>query len=313
MVFVSLWARKPGRLRDEWNILSTFYCYHLRISYHPSILNCCNCLLTIESSTVPFNPFFTQLPKKHILSIKWINLPLFLNLFFGFPFALSKIWTPFDLSGLHVSMNSLIWYPVVPFTNGTPGPSGSVPTLLSSEVLLHLGFMHLAHHPQVSTPVLPSWCNLPWPLHINRSQPLTVAIIYCDTLVVSLATWCEELTHLKRPWCWERSKAGGEESDRGWDGWMASPTRWTWVWASFGSWWWTGKPGNLQCMGSQRVRHDWATKLRLFLCCTYPVLWLSIFLPSYLLSLWGQRLGILHKPHQCICTCFSAWTLVGHQ
>ena len=54
----------------------------------------------------------------------------------------------------------------------------------------------------------------------------------------------------------ERLKAGGEGDDRGWDGWMASPTRWTWVWASSGSWW-TGKPGALQSMGSQRVGHDW--------------------------------------------------------
>ena len=67
----------------------------------------------------------------------------------------------------------------------------------------------------------------------------------------TLATWCKELIHWKRPWCWERLKAGGEGDDRGWDGWMASPTRWTWVWASSGSWWWTGKPGMLQSMGSQ--------------------------------------------------------------
>ena len=67
----------------------------------------------------------------------------------------------------------------------------------------------------------------------------------------TLATWCEELTHLKRPWCWERLKAGGEGDDRGWDGWMASLTRWIWVWASSGSWWWTGKPEVLQSMGSQ--------------------------------------------------------------
>ena len=66
----------------------------------------------------------------------------------------------------------------------------------------------------------------------------------------TLATWCEDLTHLKRPWCWERLKAG-EGDDRGWDGCMASLTRWTWVWARFGSWWWTGKPGVLQSMGSQ--------------------------------------------------------------
>ena len=77
----------------------------------------------------------------------------------------------------------------------------------------------------------------------------------------TLATWCEELTHWKRPWCWERSKAGGERDDRGWDGWMASLIRWTWVWADSRSWWWTGRPGTLQSMGSQRVGHDWATEL----------------------------------------------------
>ena len=65
----------------------------------------------------------------------------------------------------------------------------------------------------------------------------------------------------KRPWCWERLKAGGEGGDRGWDGWMASPTRWTWVWASSRSWWWTGRPGVLQSLGPQRVGHDWATEL----------------------------------------------------
>ena len=76
-----------------------------------------------------------------------------------------------------------------------------------------------------------------------------------------LATWCEKLTHLKRPWCWERLKAGGEGDDRGWDGWMASPTEWTWVWVNSGSWWWTGRPGMLRFMGLQRVRHNWSTEL----------------------------------------------------
>ena len=76
----------------------------------------------------------------------------------------------------------------------------------------------------------------------------------------TLATWCEELTHLKRLWSWERLMVGGEGDDRGWDGWMASPTQWTWVWVNCGSWWWTGRPGMLQSMGSQRVRHDWATE-----------------------------------------------------
>ena len=74
----------------------------------------------------------------------------------------------------------------------------------------------------------------------------------------TLATWCEELTYLKRLWCWERLKVGGEEDNRGWDGWMASPTQWTWVWVDSGSWWWTGRSGMLQSMGSPRVRHDWA-------------------------------------------------------
>ena len=77
----------------------------------------------------------------------------------------------------------------------------------------------------------------------------------------TLATWYKELTHLKRPWCWERLKAGGEGDDRRWDGWMPSLTQWTWVWVSSGSWWWTGRPGMLQSMGSQRVRHDWVTEL----------------------------------------------------
>ena len=72
----------------------------------------------------------------------------------------------------------------------------------------------------------------------------------------TLATWCEELTHLKIPWCWERFRAGGERDDRGWDGWMASSTRWTWIWVDSGSWWWTGRPVMLQLMGLQRVRHD---------------------------------------------------------
>ena len=73
----------------------------------------------------------------------------------------------------------------------------------------------------------------------------------------TLATSCEELTHWKRLWCWEGLGAGGEGDDRGSDGWTASLTRWTWVWVSSRSWWWTGRPGVLQFMGSQRVGQDW--------------------------------------------------------
>ena len=92
----------------------------------------------------------------------------------------------------------------------------------------------------------------------------------CPKCSNTLATWCEELTRWKRPWFWERLKAGGQGDNR-WDGWMASPTRWTWVWASSGSWWWTGKPGVLQSMGSQSWTRlsDWTelTSLRA------PALW----------------------------------------
>ena len=73
----------------------------------------------------------------------------------------------------------------------------------------------------------------------------------------TLATWFEELIHWKRPWCWERWKGGGEGDDRGRDGWMASLTRWAWVWVNSRSWWWTGKPGVLQSMG---VTKSWTTE-----------------------------------------------------
>ena len=67
----------------------------------------------------------------------------------------------------------------------------------------------------------------------------------------TLATWCKQLIHLKRPLYWERLKVGGEGNDRGWDGWMASLTQWTWVWVNSRSWWWTGRPSMLPSMGSQ--------------------------------------------------------------
>ena len=76
----------------------------------------------------------------------------------------------------------------------------------------------------------------------------------------SLSTWCKEPTHWKRPWCCERLKAGGEGGNRGQDGWMASLTQWTWVWANLGRWRRTGKPGMLQSMGLQRAGHNWATE-----------------------------------------------------
>ena len=76
----------------------------------------------------------------------------------------------------------------------------------------------------------------------------------------TLATWCKELTHWKRPWCWAILRAGGEGDDRGWDGWMTLLTQWTWVWANSGRWWRTWKSGMLQVTGLKRVGHDWVTE-----------------------------------------------------
>ena len=72
----------------------------------------------------------------------------------------------------------------------------------------------------------------------------------------------------KSPWCWERLREGGEGDNRGSDGWMVSLTQWTWVWVSSRSWWWTGKPGVLQSVGSQRVGHDWGTELNCIELCS---------------------------------------------
>ena len=105
--------------------------------------------------------------------------------------------------------------------------------------------------------------RVPWTARRSTSQSWRKSVLnihwkdwWWSWSSISLATWCEELTHWKRSWYWERLKAGGEGDDRGWDGWKASPTQWTRVWVSSRSWWWTGKHGVLQSMGSQRVRHD---------------------------------------------------------
>ena len=140
--------------------------------------------------------------------------------------------------------------------------------------------------------MLKNWCfwtvvlgkTLESPLDYKEIQPVNpkgnqFRIFIGSWSSYTLPTWCEELTHWKRPWCWERLKAGGEGDDRGWDGWMASRTRWTWVWVNSGRWWWTERPGVLRFMGLQRVGHDWATELNWIadsLCCTVvtnTILW----------------------------------------
>ena len=80
----------------------------------------------------------------------------------------------------------------------------------------------------------------------------------------TLATWCQELMHLKRLWCWERLRTGGEGDNRGLNGWMASPTQWTCVWVDSWSWWWTGRPGILSLVGLQGVGHNGVTELNWF-------------------------------------------------
>ena len=105
-------------------------------------------------------------------------------------------------------------------------------------------------------------CKEIQPVHPKEDQ-FWVFIGRTDAEAETPILWppdAKELTHLKWPWCWESLKVGGEGDDRGWDGWMASLTQWTWVWANTGRKWRTGKPGMLQFMGSQRVRHNSETE-----------------------------------------------------
>ena len=126
--------------------------------------------------------------------------------------------------------------------------------------------------------VLNNWCfwtvvlekTLESPLDCKEIQPVHSKGISpgCSLEGLMLKLKLQYSSHLmqsadyfKRPWCRERLKAAGEGDNRGWDGWMASPTQWTWIWVDSGSWWWTRRPGVLWLMGSQRVRHNWVTEL----------------------------------------------------
>ena len=119
-----------------------------------------------------------------------------------------------------------------------------------------------------------------------------------------------ELTYWKRPWCWEGLGAGGEGDNRGWYGWMASLTRWTWVWVNSGSWWWTGRPGMLRFMGLQRVGHDWATELNwtehplneLGRCFLTGNLWKSFIVNEFIrvYSKYGLCVNVFFSPEKKI-------------
>ena len=110
------------------------------------------------------------------------------------------------------------------------------------------------------------------PEYSMEGMILKLKLQYFGHLMWKLSPW-------KRPWCWERLKVGGEGDNRGWDGWMASPIWWTWVWANSRSWWWTRKPGMLQSVGLQRARHDWVTKLN----------WTDI------IAMWIREINVIEK------------------
>ena len=100
------------------------------------------------------------------------------------------------------------------------------------------------------------------PVHPKGNQSWIV-VGWTDAKAETPVPWPPDEKNLliwKRPWCWERLRAG-EGDDRGWYDWMALSTQWTWIWVNSGSCWWTGRPGMLLSMGSQRVRHDWVTEL----------------------------------------------------
>ena len=103
--------------------------------------------------------------------------------------------------------------------------------------------------------------NQPW-IFIGRTDAKAEAPVVWPP---DAKSWLigKDPTHWKRPWCWERLRAGGEGGSRGWDGWIASPTQWTWVWASSRIWWRKGGPDGLWSIGSQKVRHNSVTRQHL--------------------------------------------------
>jgi len=105
-------------------------------------------------------------------------------------------------------------------------------------------------------------CKEIQPVHSKRDQPW-VFFGRNDAKAETPVLWppCGKSWLIGKDSCWERLREGGKGDDRGWDGWMASLTQWTWVWVNSGKWWWTGRPGVLWFMGWQRVGHDWATEL----------------------------------------------------
>ena len=128
----------------------------------------------------------------------------------------------------------------------------------TSVVIVNIPFLEIL--PSMLSVTHSFFPSLIYLVYITRSPSSSCdwkAQSWCYDLISSKAI-VSILSILKRPWCWERLKTGGGGNDRGWDGWMASLTQWTWVWVNCRSWWWRGGPGVLQSMGSQRIGHDWS-------------------------------------------------------
>ena len=157
--------------------------------------------------------------------------------------------------------------------SGCTGTRWRPPTLMSTHRTYKAPLMTTkkAEHPRIDAFELWCWRRLlraPWTARRSNQSILKEISLGCSLEGLMLKLKLQYFGHLmwrvdslKRPWCWEGLRAGGEGDDRGWDGWMALPTRWAWIWVDSGSWWWTGRPGVLQFMGSQRVGHNWATEL----------------------------------------------------
>ena len=196
------------------------------------------------------------------------NLPWFMDLTFQVPIQyfslqhrtllLSPVTSTAGYSFCFGSIPSfflelfLHWFPVAYWAPTDPG-SFSFSILSFCLFILFMGFSRQEY-----------WSGLPFPSPVDH--------ILSDLSTMTRPSWVaprawlsfielDKLIHWKRLWCWEGLGARGEGDDRGWDGWMASLTQWTWVWVNSRSWWWTGRPGVLQFMGSQRVGHDWVTEL----------------------------------------------------
>ena len=163
--------------------------------------------------------------------------------------ACTKLLCPWDFQGESTGVGCHILLQGILTTQGTnPGLSHYRQTLyhLSHQLRRKCRGLHIATPPQIHSAthyyygLLMWWAWYSWWIIINT------LLLYWEGL--------------------EGSGAGGDGDDRGWDGWMASLTRWTWVWVKSGSWWWTRKPGVLLFMGSQRIGHNWTTELNWSQC-----------------------------------------------